>query len=134
MGKGPSTSAPLGGGVVLFFGDPGEGVFIDTAGATIGGTTAVAGNVISFNGQSGMRVFGLVGSPLNINNRIGSNSIFANGGLGINLGNDGVTPNDPGDADVGPNNLQNFPVIAAVSSVGKQYDRRRLAQQHADDH
>jgi uncharacterized repeat protein (TIGR01451 family) len=99
-------------------GNSGEGVFIDLAGATIGGTRAAAGNVISFNGLSGVRVFGLAGSPVNINNRIGSNSIFANGGLGINLGNDGVTPNDPGDADVGPNNLQNFPLITAVSSNG----------------
>jgi uncharacterized repeat protein (TIGR01451 family)/CSLREA domain-containing protein len=100
-------------------GDAGEGVFIDLAGATIGATTAAAGNVIAFNGQSGVRVSGLVGSPLNINNRIESNSIFANGGLGINLGNDGVTANDSS-GHVGPNNLQNFPVITAVSSAGSR--------------
>ena len=30
------------------------------------------------------------------------------------LGGDGVTPNDPGDADSGPNRLQNFPVLGVA--------------------
>src|SRR5439155_14691372 len=36
---------------------------------------------------------------------------FNTGGLGIDLGGNGVTPGDPLDADVGPNRLQNFPLI-----------------------
>src|SRR5262249_22800030 len=46
-----------------------------------------------------------------------SNPIFGNGALGIDLGGDGVTPNDPGDGDTGANNLQNFPVFPALSAA-----------------
>jgi CSLREA domain-containing protein len=45
-------------------------------------------------------------------NRILSNSILSNGGLGIDLNDDGVTPNDgqpDSDKDKGPNRLQNYP-------------------------
>jgi parallel beta-helix repeat protein len=59
-----------------------------------------AGNTIAFNGRAGVVVKG-AGS---IGNRIVSNSIFANGRLGIDLGDNGVTPNTP-------NNPLNFPVL-----------------------
>lgn len=54
-------------------------------------------------------------------NTVLRNSIASNGGLGIDLSGgsedaSGVTANDPGDADTGPNGLQNFPVILAAES------------------
>src|SRR5262249_29228998 len=60
---------------------------------------------------------------------IEGNSIFSNTsdgsilhrGLGIDLSGDGPTPNDDCDADGGPNDLQNFPVltsaVATASSI-----------------
>ena len=92
---------------------------------TIGGTAAGAGNVIAFNGLDGVRVVSCSsgGVVSGVNNSILGNSIFSNTRLGINLLGGienafGVTPNDPGDADIGANNLQNYPVLTSVSSGG----------------
>ena len=46
------------------------------------------------------------------------NSIHDNEALGIDHNGNGPTPNDPGDADTGPNSLQNFPIIQSVVSGG----------------
>ena len=55
----------------------------------------------------------IVGATTQSNN-ISGNMIWGNGGLGIDLNNDGVTANDAGDVDAGPHGLQNFPVIQAA--------------------
>ena len=51
-------------------------------------------------------------------NRVSGNSIHNNGGLGLDLVGDGVTLNDPGDPDTGPNDLQNFPALSSAVSDG----------------
>ena len=73
-------------------------------------------NEVSFNG-SGIGVLGL-----GIGYAISQNSIHSNNSWGIDLApneccNDGVTPNDPGDIDIGPNNLMNFPVLASAKAT-----------------
>ncbi len=88
--------------------------------ATIGGTATGAGNVIAYSTLAGITVKNTAHAAIR------RNAIFSNGNdpttighLGIDLNGDEVTPNDPGDADSGPNNLQNFPVIeSAAASAG----------------
>ena len=82
----------------------------------VGGTTTGDGNVIAYNTATGVRV---ESSTVTVQR----NSIFNNGpstagsqfGLGIDLGSGpGVAANDPGDADTGPNGLQNYPALTLV--------------------
>jgi titin len=76
----------------------------------IGGSAALA-NTIAFNGDDGVLLLG--GTTLK--NQIRANSIYANGDMGIDHGNDDFTLNDALDADTGPNGLQNFPVIISTT-------------------
>ena len=80
-------------------------------------------NLIAFNMSDGIAV------AFNATrNTVSQNSIFSNFDLGIDLGNggpddyhgDGVTYNDPGDADAGPNNLMNFPVLSSAIVLGSR--------------
>jgi CSLREA domain-containing protein len=100
------------------------GVMVGGWNTVVGGTGEGEGNVIAFNGLDGVAVNTSPENPYPHSNQVRGNSIFSNGRLdspqgstlGINLSpNFGVTPNDAGDADPGPNDLQNFPVITSVT-------------------
>jgi CSLREA domain-containing protein len=94
----------------LDLGNKGHGVRVSADNNRIGGLEGSTANVIAFNDGDGVHV--AAGRA----NSIPRNSIHANDRLGINLvgGNEtaeGVTANDDGDGDGGPNDLQNFPAL-----------------------
>jgi hypothetical protein len=97
-------------------GNMGSGVALDGADqSVIGGIRPdTAANKIAFNHGDGVTVSSGEG------NAIRGNAIYANAGLGIDLGPDGVTANDSGDWDGGGNRLQNFPVIRGVTFASGQ--------------
>jgi titin len=86
----------------------------------IGGTSAAAANTIAFNGRAGVTIGAGTG------HHVVGNSIHDNGGLAIDItscGTDacgGVSANDPGDGDTGPNQWQNFPVLTSVKNANGQ--------------
>ncbi|MFZ1569076.1 MAG: SdrD B-like domain-containing protein [Thiolinea sp.] len=72
----------------------------------------VVANTIAHNTWAGIAHLGS-----GLGNTYSQNSIHDNGGLGIDLGVDGVTANDDLDVDTGPNKLLNYPVVEAGSSI-----------------
>jgi hypothetical protein len=82
----------------------------DSSGNTIGGSNTNLGNRIAFNLHDGVQI------AAGTNNLIRGNSIYSNALLGIDLGNDGVTPNDVLDPDTGANILQNYPRILSATT------------------
>ncbi len=92
-------------------GNASDGIALDGAEETrVGGASTQ--NIIAFNGEAGIRVIDGTG------NTFRANSIHDNATLGIDIGAEGVTPNDPDDADSGANDLQNFPVITSAVDDG----------------
>jgi len=107
------------------------GILVQGRNVQVGGIGAGDGNVVAFNEGAGVLV---IYSTINVfSNPIRGNSIYGNGTahganftstLGIDLGNQGgfgqggLTPNDLGDADNGPNLNQNFPLLSSAVSAG----------------
>lgn len=77
----------------------------------IGGPGSGEGNVVAFNSFAGIRTDDNVRSLT-----VRGNSIYSNGGLGIDINSDGLSANDAGDAGAGPNNPQNYPVVASAKT------------------
>ena len=110
IGVGADSVSPLGNG--------GHGI--------VAFCTALLDNVVSGNVIANNTGAGFYSEPdfrfanAHLGNKISENSIYGNGELGINLNpppfgtDDGVTANDLGDGDIGSNNLQNYPVLAAA--------------------
>lgn len=113
---------------LIIFGFSDVGILVSGNGNDVG--EANAGNIIASNGV-GIEIDGtdegdsnnVTGNWIDTNssgadsangNAILGNSIYGNARLGIDLGDDGVTPNDPDDSDTGANNLQNFPVLTGA--------------------
>ena len=100
---------PLGGG----------GIVIGTSNTLGAENNRIEANVIANSGMQGVVLTYQVIPPVPATrNPILSNSIYNSGQLGIDLYPDGVTANDSADADSGFNELQNFPVLQAVSISG----------------
>lgn len=100
------------------FGNSASGILVTDGaqGNTLGGATPETGLVIANSNGNGITISSTAGNG----NSLGANSIFGNTGFGIDLGGDGFTMNDPGDADSGPNNLQNYPEIVSKQIVSDE--------------
>jgi hypothetical protein len=88
--------------------------FASSSGNLLGGTVAGAGNIIASNGNVGVVVNGTTPSG----NAILSNSIYANTGLGIDLGANGVTINDGAKTAAQPNLYMDTPVFTSAALLG----------------
>jgi hypothetical protein len=98
------------------------GIYIESGSKNnlVGGANPGEGNLIPSSVNRGV----VVVVDTSFNNAILGNFISASS-IAIDLKSDGVTPNDygltindPSDADTGPNNLQNFPVLSSVMPDG----------------
>jgi hypothetical protein len=102
-------------------GPSGDGIVVGDNGDQIGGTLPGAGNVVAHNLGSGILVGGVRNSILCNSIYNNARGTFSNYAHGIDLGANGVTPNDPGDGDGGggypylANDYQNYPELRSVT-------------------
>ena len=102
-------------------GNDGNGVLIDDGNNNqVGGLLDGQINLIQSNWSNGIAVT-QSGTAATQGNRFYRNSLAYNSGLGLDLGAEGVTPNDPKVPDAGPNALQNYPLISSVIHVGTKH-------------
>jgi CSLREA domain-containing protein len=106
VGVGSDGVTPLGNGMA--------GIIIEGNGGMVGGGLTAGGvaNIIANNAGAGVIVSGSGAA-----NALRGNVVYGNSGLPIDLNGDGPTDNDLDDADSGPNNLQNSPVLMASQNT-----------------
>ncbi|MET0646520.1 MAG: Calx-beta domain-containing protein [Pyrinomonadaceae bacterium] len=96
-------------------------VISDAHDNSVGGTAAGQSNVIAHNGGNGISVSGHKhGEVFNRANSFRGNSLYSNGLQGISLARPPTVSeaNDPSDADEGPNDLQNHPLLTSAAPSG----------------
>ncbi|MBI3714754.1 MAG: choice-of-anchor D domain-containing protein [Betaproteobacteria bacterium] len=102
IGLGTNGSTSIGNG------NSGYGITVKDANGIQIGNSSIDGGGAGPAGK-GVAVIGSAGGVSILNTGI------YNATIGIDLNNDGPTPNDAGDVDTGPNGLQNYPVITGVT-------------------
>ena len=105
----------------LHLGNSWPGICVMSSNNLIGGTDPGDGNLIAYNGLSGVEI----SNDWDIGNQVLGNSIYGNNGLGIDFDNNGVSYNGvsyDGNGNVipGPNDWQNFPVLDTANTNGTQ--------------
>jgi hypothetical protein len=90
-----------------------DGIFVNNG--SVGHT--IANNLITCNGRNGVNIPNVPTNDPGIRIFLDDNFVFANGLLGIDLGDPGITPNDFQDADGGANLQQNFPILTSFAPI-----------------
>lgn len=101
VGADPTRTISLGNGT--------SGLLVTNGSWNVIGGSLGGANWFWWNGATGLTI-----APPSLGNTISMNSFRDNGGLALDLGGDGITANDPLDADAGANGLPNTPVLDAV--------------------
>ena len=95
-------------------GNLGGGLVGGLQGSSIGGLGPGEGNVFAWNGGGGVSSYpggvNITGNTVTVR----GNRFYGNAPVGIALGFTSPNPADPGDADTGPNGLQNAPIITGI--------------------
>ncbi len=121
IGTDVTGTLPLGN---AFTGAQFGGIFLNgSTNTVVGGPNPGEGNLIAFNAGNGVTVFGF---GTETGNTIRGNSIYAEAPytvpfhpqIGIDLGDNGPSANDPGDGDTGWNGLQNYPIVTSAAPLG----------------